>query len=83
MLYEYKTIGICASKIIFEIDDKNTLHNVRFENGCTGNLQGLSNLLEGMEVYEVVKRLKGIKCQGNTSCPDQLVKAIERIVNSI
>ncbi|MEZ0536552.1 TIGR03905 family TSCPD domain-containing protein [Caldicellulosiruptoraceae bacterium PP1] len=82
MIYEYKTKGICASRIIFELDN-NKLHNVQFIDGCTGNLQGLSNLLEGMEVSEVIKRLKGIKCQGNTSCPDQLTKALEEVINEI
>ena len=30
--------------------------------GCMGNTQGVASLVEGMEVEEVIKRLKGIDC---------------------
>lgn len=47
--------------------------------GCQGNLIGLSRLVEGMEVEEVIRRLDGITCGGKpTSCPDQLAKALEK-----
>ncbi|MFQ9441983.1 MAG: TIGR03905 family TSCPD domain-containing protein [Eubacterium ventriosum] len=47
--------------------------------GCMGNTQGVASLVEGMEVEEVIKRLKGIDCGGRgTSCPDQLAKALEQ-----
>lgn len=47
--------------------------------GCMGNTQGVAALVEGMEVEEVIKRLKGIDCGGRgTSCPDQLAKALEQ-----
>ena len=46
---------------------------------CMGNAQGVASLVEGMEVEEVIKRLKGIDCGGRgTSCPDQLAKALEQ-----
>lgn len=52
--------------------------SVSFQDGCDGNLQGISRLVEGMPVREVIKRLKGISCDGKgTSCPDQLAKALE------
>lgn len=78
-MYSYKTSGVCSKEINFEVID-NRISNVSFIRGCSGNLQGLSRLLEGLEVNEAVKKLKGIKCQGDTSCPDQLARALEELV---
>ena len=70
----YKTKGVCASHIEFEVDDNKKVHNVRFIGGCSGNTQGVASLVEG--------RLKGIKCGfKNTSCPDQLSTALEEVLN--
>ncbi|SHJ64447.1 uncharacterized protein TIGR03905 [Clostridium cavendishii DSM 21758] len=78
-MINFKTNGVCSREINFDVVD-NKLINVSFLGGCDGNLKGLSSLLEGMEVSEVIKRLEGIKC-GNktTSCPDQLAKALKEI----
>ncbi|MBQ5562444.1 MAG: TIGR03905 family TSCPD domain-containing protein [Clostridia bacterium] len=52
--------------------------------GCHGNLQGISKLVQGMTIDEVIDRLKGIKCGFKpTSCPDQLAKALEEYKNKI
>jgi uncharacterized protein (TIGR03905 family) len=72
----YKTKGVCSSIIEFEVVD-GVLRSVNFEDGCDGNLTGISRLVEGMKVEEVIQKLKGIPCQGNTSCPDQLARALE------
>ncbi len=70
--------GVCSSKIYFTIDGDRVVH-VEFQDGCDGNLQGIAKLVEGMEVDEVVRRLKGIDSSyRGTSCPDQLAKALER-----
>ena len=75
---EYTTKGCCSRKILFEVED-GKVHNVQFVGGCNGNTQGVASLVEGMEVEEVIKRLKGIDCGGRgTSCPDQLAKALEQ-----
>ncbi len=79
--HEYKTNGTCSRKIIFELDDENKVHNVVFEGGCNGNLQGIGKLVEGMDAADVIKRVEGIKCGfKNTSCPDQLSKALTEAV---
>ena len=79
MHYEYNPQGVCSKKIEFDIVD-NKLSNVKYTGGCDGNLKAVSKLVEGMEVEEVIKRCKGIKCGfKNTSCTDQLVKALESI----
>lgn len=79
-MYSYITHGVCSKKINFDIKE-NKIRNVSFEGGCRGNLQGISKLIEGMDVHEVIKRLKGIQCQGNTSCPDQLATALEEALH--
>ena len=73
----YKTSGTCSQAIQFDIEN-DVVKNVQFIGGCNGNTQGVSKLVEGMNVDEVISRLKGIKCgMRPTSCPDQLAKALE------
>jgi len=75
-MFTYFTAGTCSRQIIFEVDKDNKLHGVKFIGGCSGNLQGVGRLVEGRDIDEVEKLLAGIKCKNNTSCPDQLSKAI-------
>ena len=76
-MYEYKTKGTCSQKIFFDIRD-GKVRDVQFVNGCSGNTQGVAALVEGMDVQEVIARLKGIKCGFKpTSCPDQLANALK------
>ena len=77
MQFEYKTKGTCSQMIFFEIED-GKLKNVQYLGGCNGNLQGISALVEGMDVHEVINRVQGIHCgMKPTSCPDQLAKALK------
>ena len=74
----FKTQGVCSREISFEVKD-NKLTNVQFVGGCSGNTQGLSRLIEGMDVDEAVRRLDGIQCGPRpTSCPDQLARALKQ-----
>ena len=75
-MFSYATKGSCSRQILFEVDAENKMHNVRFIGGCSGNLQGIAKLVEGKDIDEVEAMLLGIKCRNNTSCPDQLSKAI-------
>ncbi len=77
MAYNYKTSGTCSREIMFDIVD-GKLHGVQFLGGCNGNLKGISSLVEGMDVNDVIARLEGTTCgMKNTSCPDQLAKALK------
>lgn len=77
MQYEYKTKGTCSQRILFDIED-GKLMNVQYIGGCNGNLKGISSLVEGMEVSEVIRRLAGTTCgMKQTSCPDQLAQALK------
>ena len=70
------TSGTCSRKIDFEIKN-NKISYINFEGGCPGNLHGLSNMVKGMEIDEVIERLRGITCgMKPTSCPDQLALAL-------
>jgi len=81
-MYTYKTKGTCSSKIDFDLKD-GKVYSVSFEDGCNGNLKALGVLVEGMEAAAVVQKLKGLQCgRRETSCADQLAKAIERTVGS-
>lgn len=77
MEFEYRNHGTCSQSVRFEIED-NILKNVSFYGGCNGNLKGICSLVEGMDVDEVIRRIKGIQCGSKeTSCPDQLAHALE------
>jgi uncharacterized protein (TIGR03905 family) len=76
MRVSYKTIGTCAKQIDIEIED-GLIASADFIGGCAGNTTAVAALVKGMAVDEAVRRLKGIACQGDTSCPDQLARALE------
>ncbi|MFI3312944.1 MAG: TIGR03905 family TSCPD domain-containing protein [Eubacteriales bacterium] len=79
MRYEFRTSGVCSRKINIEVED-NTIKAVDFEGGCQGNLRGISALIVGMNIDEVIARVDGIDCGGRgTSCPDQLSMALQQI----
>ncbi|MCF0143535.1 MAG: TIGR03905 family TSCPD domain-containing protein [Firmicutes bacterium] len=74
---QYRPVGVCSQLIEFELDG-NTVKSVEFYGGCHGNAQGISSLVKGMDVDEVIARLEGIKCGYKpTSCPDQLAQALK------
>ena len=72
----YLTKGTCSRQILFDVTPDNKVENVKFIGGCSGNLQGISKLVQGKDIDVVISLLKGIKCRSNTSCPDQLAKAL-------
>lgn len=83
MHFTYRTKGTCSQQILFDVED-NKLHNIEFIGGCNGNLQGISKLVEGMDVDEVIRRLDGIHCgMKDTSCPDQLANALRQAKEKI
>ncbi|CDD33834.1 TIGR03905 family TSCPD domain-containing protein [Phocaeicola barnesiae] len=79
MKYSYRTSGTCSSQIDLEVED-GILKDVCFTGGCNGNLKGISALVKGMKVEEVISRLEGIRCGYKpTSCPDQLCQALKTL----
>lgn len=76
MKFSYKTVGTCSKQINIEVES-GVLVSADFIGGCSGNGQAVAALVKEMPVTEVVRRLRGIACQGDTSCPDQLARALE------
>ena len=72
----YQTVGTCCRLMNVEIED-DTVKNVEFIGGCNGNLKGIKSLITGMNINEVIAKLKGITCGDKpTSCPDQLATCL-------
>lgn len=80
MKISYETSGSCASRVDIEIDEGRIVE-VTFIEGCPGNTRAVAALVQGMKVEEAARRLRGIPCQGDTSCPDQLARALEQALS--
>ena len=87
---KFKTSGVCSRAIDFDVVDGKVVNvhftggcagkvtGVKFFGGCPGNHLGIENLVEGMDIDEVIKRLRGLRCgMRESSCPDQLAKALK------
>lgn len=81
MKFDYKPQGVCSREIVIDVNENDeTINSVAFYGGCNGNLKGISALVKGKKIDEVVETLKGIDCNfKGTSCPDQLARALESI----
>ena len=83
MEYRYKPEGVCSQELIFNIEN-GIVKDLKVIGGCSGNLQGIAQLVKGLPIDEVIERLRGIKCGFKpTSCPDQISKALENYKNNI
>lgn len=79
MHYEYANSGVCSKKTIIDLNDDGTIENIEVVGGCNGNLQGIAALLKGIKAQDAIARLEGIRCGfKNTSCPDQIAKALKK-----
>ena len=79
MKLTYKTNGVCSRSIDLEVED-GIVMDVKFNGGCNGNTQGISALVKGMKIEDVIEKLQGIKCGfKNTSCPAQLAEALKTL----
>ena len=77
MKFAYRPRGVCSRLMEFEVEN-NKVVSITVTGGCDGNLKGISSLLRGMPVDEVISRLEGIQCGGKpTSCPDQIARALK------
>lgn len=82
MRYDYITNGVCARKISFDLEN-GVVSNVEFQGGCNGNLKAISRLVEGKNAEEIGQLLAGNTCgMKNTSCADQLAKALKAAISS-
>ena len=72
----FRTNGTCSRQILYNVGEDEVVTELRFIGGCGGNLQGISRLVVGKRIDDVVPLLKGIRCKNGTSCPDQLTLAL-------
>ncbi len=82
MKYSFKTRGVCARMISFELED-GIVTDVSFMGGCNGNLKAIAKLVNGMKADKVIEILKGNDCGGRgTSCADQFALALEEAIRA-
>ena len=82
MKITYRPKGVCSQLMDIEVED-GKIESVKVTGGCSGNLQGISSLLKGMDVDEAISRMEGIRCGFKaTSCPDQIAPALKRYKNA-
>ncbi|MDF2567692.1 MAG: hypothetical protein K0R90_1148 [Oscillospiraceae bacterium] len=83
MEYRFEPTGVCARSILIELDG-DIIKNVVFEGGCSGNAQGVSALVIGQKVNDVIEKLEGIKCgYKDSSCPAELSIALLEAIQII
>ena len=78
MEFVYIPSGVCSTEMTFVIDENDVIQDFKVIGGCNGNLKGIRELIKGMKINDVIQKLSGIKCgYKDTSCPDQISKALE------
>ena len=83
MVYQYEPKGVCSREMIIDVENE-IIKSVQIIGGCAGNTKGVSVLVEGMNIDEAIKKLRGIDCRGRgTSCPDQLAIPLEKIKQQV
>ncbi len=71
----FRPVGTCSTEITVTVEG-DVVKELRFADGCRGNLEALGRLAIGSRVDELVTLLQGIVCQNGTSCPDQLARVL-------
>lgn len=75
-IIEYTPIGVCTKKMVITIDN-NIVNNIEIIGGCPGNALGIIELCKNQNIDYIISKLENIKCGfKNSSCPDQLAKAL-------
>lgn len=81
MKYTYRPVGTCSQLMEVEAEN-NIVTSVKITGGCSGNGQGVSRLVEGMDIDTAISKMEGIRCgYKSTSCPDQLAQALKAMKN--
>lgn len=83
MEFRYIPQGVCSAEMIFEIDG-DIIKKLQIVGGCPGNTIGVSKLVEGRKIDEIIQIFKNIPCRNRgTSCPDQVARALEEYKKKI
>ena len=79
MVVEFRPRGVCSQLMRVELDEDQVIRKMEVMGGCSGNLQGISALVQDMPAREAISKLKGIRCGfKDTSCPDQFARGLEK-----
>ncbi len=84
MISEYTNRGVCSRKTVIDLADDGTINDIQIVGGCSGNTNGLAQLLKGMNARDAIERMRGIDCNGRgTSCPDQIAMALTEALKKL
>ncbi len=76
--YVFQPKGVCSRQFTFELEGTKIV-SLDVVGGCNGNLKGISSLVKGKEIDEIINALEGITCGPRaTSCPDQIAEALKQ-----
>ena len=75
MKYQFAPQGVCSTLFHADVNEDGIVEKLSVENGCNGYGNGVSRLVEGMHIDDIIQRLDGVRCgRKKTSCPDQMAK---------
>ncbi|MCR4787594.1 MAG: TIGR03905 family TSCPD domain-containing protein [Lachnospiraceae bacterium] len=78
----YSPKGVCSTKIDYDLDDDNRIHNLSFTGGCNGNLKAIGRLCENADAASIADILRGNLCaMRGTSCADQFARSLDEALN--
>ncbi|MCL2120777.1 MAG: TIGR03905 family TSCPD domain-containing protein [Clostridiales bacterium] len=84
MMYHFKPQGVCSTQFHIEVSEEGFVESLSVDDGCDGYGQGMSRLVKGRHMDELIALLDGIPCdQKATSCPDQFAKMLLQIKQSL
>ena len=84
MLYHYTPRGVCSRQFHAEVSEEGVIESLSVDDGCNGYGKGLSLLVAGRPIDEIISLLSGVTCGAKkTSCPDQIAKMLAEIKGKI
>ena len=82
MTHKYSLDSVCGIMFEFNVDENRNLYNVKLVGGCPGYSQAVAKLLEEMNVHIAINKLGGIKCQGGTSCANEIARCLNNCISN-
>jgi len=78
--YQFKPKGVCSTRFDVVVNDDGVIESMEVKDGCNGNGKGVSRLVKGRSIHEIIELLDGTTCgRKPTSCPDRLAKMLAGI----
>ena len=81
-IVQFQPKGVCSKMMQFKING-DVLEELEVIGGCSGNLSGISVLVKGLKVEDIINKLEGLPCGSRTtSCPDQLAIGLKAYIEA-